>query len=300
MRLHWAIGTACLVFLNLCSAPLRASEVPFLAGRVNDLAGILSPEVVRDLERTLKAHEDSTSNQVVVLTVPSLEGESIEEFSIRVVDAWRLGVKGKDNGVLLLVAKGDRKVRIEVGRGLEGNLPDITCGAIIRNEILPRFKRGDYEGGTRAGIGAILAAIRGAYSPERKEGQRSPFWLSLMSLTIFVVVVGLFTINALISKGFLSWFLYVFLMPFWYGFPASMLGTNVGIVSLALFVIGFPVLKTQFREPTAAQKFLRRWGMASGAGRTGSSGGFFSGGSSGGGFSGGGGGFSGGGASGSW
>jgi len=121
-----------------------------------------------------------------------------------------------------------------------------------------------------------------------------------LALSIFAVVIGIFTINALVSKGFLSWFLYLFLMPFWFGFPAGMFGPSVGVASVALFVIGFPLLKIFIRESTAASQLFKRWGFISQGGGMGWSGGTFGGGSSGGGFSGGGGGFSGGGASGSW
>src|SRR5512140_574907 len=106
---------AALLLLFLAASAL-STEVPYLSHRVNDTAEILSSETVYSLEAILKAHEDSTSNQIAVLTIPGLDGETIEEYSIRVVDAWKLGQKGKDNGVLLLVARDDRKVRIEVGR----------------------------------------------------------------------------------------------------------------------------------------------------------------------------------------
>ena len=157
-----------------------------------------------ELEALLKAHEDSTSNQVVVLTVQSLEGDDIESYAIRVAETWKLGQKGKDNGVLFVVARDDRKVRIEVGRGLEGDLTDAICSVIIRREILPQFKSGDYDQGVKAGVTAILAAIRGAYTPDEESAQSGDIVGSLIGFAIFLVVVGIFTAIGLFSQGFVS------------------------------------------------------------------------------------------------
>jgi len=288
-RLAFSASLACLAL------SLPAAEVPFLSGRVNDFAEILSPKTVADLERLLKSHEDSTSNQVAVLTIRSLEGEAIEAYSLRVAEAWRLGQKGKDNGVLLIIARDDRKVRIEVGRGLEGDLPDITCGTIIRHEIVPRFKSGDYDGGTRAGVEAILGAISGSYQPSESGSESPNIFFTLFGSAIFLVVVGTFTMLVLFQKGFLSWFLYVFLLPFWFAFPYAFFGKVVGLVLFALYAVLVPVAKLWFHFSPAGASMAKRWG-----GGFSSAGFAHGGGSSGGGFSGGGGGFSGGGASGSW
>ena len=147
--------------LALLLAGLAAAQVavPTLTGRVVDRAGILSPHVEAALTARLAAHEDSTSNQVAVLTVPSLEGEVLEPFATRVFRAWGLGQADRDNGVLLLVARDDRQVRIEVGYGLEGDLTDAAAGSIIRGEIVPRFRDGDYDGGVLGGVEAILARL---------------------------------------------------------------------------------------------------------------------------------------------
>jgi len=187
-----------------------------------------------------------------------------------------------------------------VGRGLEGDLPDITCGTIIRKEIVPRFKSGDYDGGVRAGVASIIAAIRGAYTPDDGDGSmQGGIWVMLIALLIFTSVVGSFTLIALFSTGFFSWFLYVFLLPFWYAFPSALLGATPGLLIVGTYAIVFPILKIWFRFP-AGQAFQKRWGGPVGSGRAGGGGWSSSGSSSGGGFSGGGGGFSGGGASGSW
>jgi len=136
-----------LVFLvSLSTVVFAQREVPPLANRrVHDLDTILSQQAIRYLEESLRQFEDSTSNQIAVLTVPTLEGESIDQFGIRVADAWQLGTGKNDNGVILLVAIQERKMRIEVGQGLEGPLPDAICNRIIRNELAPAFRRQDYH-----------------------------------------------------------------------------------------------------------------------------------------------------------
>lgn len=138
-----------------------AGEVPPLKGRVNDHARILSPTVHQLLSERLAAYEQKTGHQLAVLTVPSLSGDPIEDYSIRVVEAWKLGKKGADDGILLLVASGDRKMRIEVGYGLEGSLPDAAAGRIVRDVMAPHFKRGDFDGGVLAAVNAIFAATGG-------------------------------------------------------------------------------------------------------------------------------------------
>jgi len=295
--------------LLLLPLSVNSTEIPFLAGHVNDTAGILSSETIGALETALKAHEDSTSNQVAVLTIPSLEGEEIEQYSIRVVEAWKLGHKRKDNGVLLLISRDDRKVRIEVGRGLEGDLPDITCGAIIRKEIIPRFKDGDYNGGVQAGVAAILGAIQGSYKADETdsgEGELGTAGTIIMSV-VFIVVVGVFTVLAAFSSGCMTWFLYVFLIPFWFAFPTAILGLQAGSIVFIVYALGFLLFRLWAAKSSTGQDLMKHWGMKA-AKSGGSGGGWFSGGSgwssgggsSGGGFSGGGGSFSGGGASGGW
>jgi uncharacterized protein len=294
--------------LLLCAgiAPGRATEIPYLAGHVNDNAGILSSTTATALESALKAHEDSTSDQVVVLTVMSLEGEDIETFSIHVVDTWKLGKKGKDNGVLLLVSKDDHKVRIEVGRGLEGNLTDLTCGRIIRNDIVPRFKEGDYDTGVRVGVTSIIAAIRGAYTADNDGGEPArPWWGDLLFFGFFLLLMTPFTLVAVFSRGFASWFLYCFLIPFWAAFPILAVGVAVGGVFLAAYLIGFPIAKFIMAKTPAGKAWASKYGKfamtSSGHGGTWSSGSSgWSSGSSSSSFSGGGGSFSGGGSSGSW
>jgi len=297
------------VAASLClSAGARGeADVPLLTGRVTDNAGILSAETVRTLTGLLREHEDSTSNQVAVLTIASLEGEPLESYSMRVADAWKLGRKEKDNGVLLLIVRDDRKVRIEVGRGLEGNLPDITAGRIIRSVMVPRFSQGDYDGGVRAGVDAILASLRGSYSPPpEKEGP--DLGGKLMAGGIFTVVVGLFTLIVLFLRGAQAWFLYLFLLPFWFVFPMAILGLAGGTIAFVCYALFVPIFRLWWARSAGGRALHGRIssmpffaGLASGSSFSPGGSSWSSGSSSSdGGFSGGGGGFSGGGASGGW
>ena len=138
-----------------------AADVPFLSGRVVDNAEILKPATRGALSEKLKQHEQKTSNQIAVLTIPTIGDDSIEAYATKVFDSWKLGQKGKDNGVLLVIAPRDRKLRIEVGYGLEGTLTDVAASRIIRNVITPAFKSGDYDKGVSAGVDAIVGQLEG-------------------------------------------------------------------------------------------------------------------------------------------
>lgn len=172
--------------------PLQASAlgIPKLRGYVNDYANMISDASRAKLEQELKAFEQSDSTQLVILTLPSLEGETIEDYSIKVVEAWKLGQARKDNGILFLVSKDDRKMRIEVGRGLEGRLTDLMAGRIIDLVVKPRFKRGDFDGGFTAGIASLIDTTRGEFKAEEKDSRKGtqPFhssWLFLIVVLIF-------------------------------------------------------------------------------------------------------------------
>lgn len=189
-----------MVFLALFSALtstltsfVLALDIPELTGRVVDLAHVLPAGAVDSLTAKLKAHEDTTGNQVTVLVLSSLEGEPLESFSHRVATTWKLGQKGADNGVLLLVAMKERKIRVEVGYGLEGALTDARSAQIIRNEIVPRFRAGDVPGGVTAGMDAILKTIEGTYqaSDQPPRGPDSDTMGQVMLALIIGLVVGL-------------------------------------------------------------------------------------------------------------
>jgi uncharacterized protein len=158
---------------------------------VHDEANVLSASTKVQLEAVLKAERDSTSNQIAVLIIPSLEGEDIDGYGMRVADAWKLGTKENDNGALLLVAIQERKVRIEVGQGLEGVLTDALSSRINRNEIAPRFRQGDYEGGVKAGVISVIKAIKGQYvnndPPSRKRAGRSPLTTIIIIIVILII-----------------------------------------------------------------------------------------------------------------
>ncbi|HPR17301.1 MAG TPA: TPM domain-containing protein [Candidatus Cloacimonadota bacterium] len=147
-----------LVSILLFSS-LSALGVPALKGHVNDYANVLTSQQKTKLESYLTNYEQATSIQVALLTIKSLQGENLENYSMQVAEKWKLGQKEQDNGVLLLVAMQEKKLRIEVGYGLEGTLTDAKSGYIIRNYIVPSFKTGDYFNGISAGIGAITGVL---------------------------------------------------------------------------------------------------------------------------------------------
>jgi len=290
--------------------------VPFLTGRVVDDAEILSSATRDRLTAVLKAHEHATGDQIAVLTVPTIGGESIEEYAVKVVESWKLGQKGKDNGVLLVIAPKDRKLRIEVGYGLEGTLTDAAASRIIRNVITPRFKTGDYDAGVSEGVDAIVGVLTGQPAAETTapaaDAKRelvhidgSPLgWPERILFGAFIFgILGLFTFVGIMTPG-MGWFLYAFLIPFWAMFPIVVLGTRGAVALLGTYIIGYPIAKLVIGRTVWYEKAahdLKTKGHASIGGFT-----FASGGSSGswsgggGGFSGGGGSSGGGGASGSW
>lgn len=183
------------VFLILTSTTF-SQDIPFLSGRVNDYAGMLSSSVIRRIETLTKQFEDTTGNQIAILTVDNLQGYPLEDFSIKVVENWKLGRKGVDNGALLLVAKEERKVRIEVGYGLEGVLTDAITSQIIRRLVVPAFKKGDFDGGVEEGVTAMINAIGGEYKiePESTESADEIF-ASIMTIIFWVIIVISFIVR---------------------------------------------------------------------------------------------------------
>jgi uncharacterized protein len=262
---------------------------PPLRARVTDQAGLLPAEARARLEAQLAAFERETTHQIAVLSVPSLEGEPIEAFALRVAEAWRLGQQGLDNGILLLVAAQDRQARIEVGYGLEGAVPDATAKRVLEDVILPRFRAGDPAAGIEAGVAALMNAVRGEEIPvERRPARPGAPHEDPLSVLGFAAVLA-----AMLGAPFRRARLL-----------AALLGGAVasGITWLILARVGWAA------AAFAVGAFLGALG-ASGAGsrRRGGAGGIFvpggfggRGGGFGGGFGGGGGGFGGGGASGRW
>lgn len=289
-----------LLFLGLRAS--AALDVPALAGRVNDLAAVLSPAARERLEAELRGLESRTGAQVAVLVVPGLAGESLEAYSVRVAQTWKLGRTGVDDGVLFLVAKNDRKMRIEVGYGLEGKLTDALTRRILDDLVRPRFRDGDFDGGIEAGVRAIAATIEGSPLPAPPAAGASDHGDLLPRLfmgLIFTVVVGVHSLVAVLTPGGMAWFLYVFLIPFYAAFPTFILPPYGGVVAGGAWIVLFPALRA-WLKPASKDFRTRHPGLSgfAGGGRSGSGGGWSS--SGGGGFSGGGGSFGGGGSSSSW
>jgi uncharacterized protein len=195
--MHHLLSLPRLLFiaLLLIAAPALADvQVPTLSGRVVDQAGVLNNAEESRLTTKLRSFEDNTSIQLVVVTLSSLRGSPIEDWGLTLGRTWGIGQKGKDNGVLLIVAPNDRELRIEVGYGLEGTLPDATASAIIRNVIVPRFKNGDMADGISDGVDAIIAVLTGSgeeFTPSRRElvGQALSNFAPLIFIAFFVIMM---------------------------------------------------------------------------------------------------------------
>ncbi len=279
---------AVFVALLLCFAGAAVADVavPPLTGRVVDQTATLSSGDVATLTQTLKDLEARKGSQIAVLIVPTTEPESIEQFSIRVAEAWKIGRKKIDDGALLVVAKNDRRLRIEVGYGLEGALTDATTRRIIDEDITPKFKSGDFAGGISAGVDRMIRVIDGeklpAPEPEHWRGRGllgdidpfNPFIIAAVFIAGGILRTTLGRLfGSLATGGFvglLAWFL-------------------AGSLALSFVFAIIAFIFTMFGES-----------IASSGGRGGSWSGGSGGSSSGGGFSGGGGSFGGGGASGRW
>jgi uncharacterized protein len=309
-----------LTFVVSATCVLGQRAIPELWGlRVHDEAKVLSQSTIDALEAELKKYEDSTSNQIAILIIPSLNGDILEDYSIRVVERWKLGTKKNDNGVLILIARDDHAMRIEVGEGLEGVLTDAMTNRIIRNEMAPAFRRGDFDAGVSSAVASVIKAIGGEYteagSSAGASGNSGDLSLSDRIIAgLFVLgILSIFTMIALFSQGCAGWGLYAFLIPFYATFPLFIIGTTFGIGLLIFYVVAMPIAKVLFSRSSWGKDLLKKWqsnsgrksgGWSMGSG-WGSSGGWSSGGSSflgggGSGFSGGGGSFGGGGSSGSW
>ncbi|MCI0750593.1 MAG: TPM domain-containing protein [Flammeovirgaceae bacterium] len=278
--------------------------VPELWGhRVHDDAHVLTAQAVHELEEQLSKYEDSTSNQIAILIVQSLDGDVLEDYSMRVAEKWKLGQKDKDNGVLLLISVDDHKIRIEVGYGLEGVLTDAQSSQIIRNEIAPNFRRDDYDAGVRAAINAIIMTIGGEYvaSDENSDLESLSIGERIRIGFMIFLILAIFTMRALFTEGCFGWGLYAFLLPFYAFFPWIVIGTFAGIVLFIVYAVTVPIVRIIIsRNPKLKAKF-KGWnssgGSSSGSSRSSGSWSSSSGSSS---FSGGGGSFGGGGSSGSW
>lgn len=176
----------------LASTAFAQRAIPPQGGYlIHDDANVLSQQDKAMLEYLVKAEDDSTSNQIAVLIIPSLDGDDIDSYANRVYNEWKLGTEKKDNGVLFLVSIGDRRMRMEVGAGLEGVLTDVQASRIDRDRVAPYFRQGDYAGGVKVGVVSIIQTIKGEYVNDqpRKHRQKKPFsWVSLIVLLIIIII----------------------------------------------------------------------------------------------------------------
>lgn len=276
------VGRLFVILLCLCAyLPAHAEvAVPALSQRVTDLSGTLAPDTVARLENTLAQFEAAKGSQIAVLILPTTEPEDISQFGIRVAEQWKIGRKGVDDGAILIVAKDDRAVRIEVGYGLEGVLPDAITKRIIEEDIVPRFKQGDFSGGVEAGVSRMMRLIEGEPLPPPKPSSGGGADnMNQLVLFLFAGILGGKILGAVLGKGI--------------GSSVAAVGTGAlaWLVSGALLFGMIAAILVLFMTLTGGR----------GGGHWGSGG--FGGGSwggGGGGWSGGGGGFGGGGASGRW
>jgi uncharacterized protein len=283
-----------LSFLCLCAFTAVAEvAVPPLKARVTDMTATLSTAEHAALEAKLQAFEESKGSQVAVLIVPTTQPEAIEQYSIRVVEQWQLGRKQVDDGVLLLVAKDDRKLRIEVGYGLEGILPDVIAKRIVADDIAPHFKQGHYYAGIDAGVTRIIGVIQGEVlppvAPQRASGNAPDS--DFLMYFIFVVMAGFVSAILLYSRysgiKAASYNAVLMTLATWWIGGALLL---LIIVAVVTFII--TLLLPALTSGGSGGGDIYTTGGSSGMGGWG--------GGDGGGFSGGGGGFGGGGASGDW
>ncbi|MEK9174957.1 MAG: TPM domain-containing protein, partial [Patescibacteria group bacterium] len=142
---------------------------------MNDFAWMLSPDQKFGLEQKLVQFEKESSNEISVVTISNLQGDSIENFAVKLFEEWKIGKAKNDNGILLLIVRDDRKMRIEVGYGLEGAIPDATAYSIITNILTPTFKQGDYFGGINSAVDAMMSATKGEYQPA-SDSERTTSW----------------------------------------------------------------------------------------------------------------------------
>ncbi|MDD5461538.1 MAG: TPM domain-containing protein [Methylococcales bacterium] len=276
------VRLSCGILLLLLVATVRAQvEIPVLSHRVTDLTGTLSGQQASTLENRLAAFEAEKGSQIAVLIVPTTQPEDIAQFGIRVAEAWKVGRKNIDDGVILIVAKEDRKLRLEVGYGLEGVIPDAIAKRIIAETITPFFKRGDYAGGIDAGITQLMQLIKGETLPAPA---KAPSARVDDGAFMFILLGGLiagFILSAIVGR---------FMGGLFAGFGAGAVAALFFGLSFAVVLIGLMIFFI------ISIRNSGRGGWSSGGGGFG---GGFGGGSSGS-WGGGGGRFGGGGASGSW
>lgn len=192
----------CLIFFSLASfAQPAIPENGGANGWVHDEAGILSAGAKAQLEAILQAERDSTSNQIAILIIKSLEGASLEEYSLKVAEKWGLGKKGKDNGVLFIITMDERQMRLETGRGLEGALTDLMASRINRNEVIPYFRQANYDAGVIAGTNAIIKTIKGEYKNDEPVVRKTKRFRKNSPLATLIILIIVIVIAAARRRG---------------------------------------------------------------------------------------------------
>lgn len=253
MRVKRIFATVAWCALACLVGVACAADVPMLSGRIVDNAELLSSGARERIGAALKTHEDKTGNQIAVLTIPTLGDDHIEQYAVRVFESWKLGKKGKDNGVLLVIVPKERKIRIEVGYGLEGALPDVAASRVIRNVIAPQFKANNFDQGVEEGVAALVNQLEGnaGDGPQETKEKDTPFGIQEPHLPLgerilfgaFIFgIIGLFTIVGIFTPG-MGWFLYLFLIPFWALFPIVVVGVKGALAVLGVYLAGFPAAK---------------------------------------------------------
>ena len=277
-RLFWAgLLSVLLAFPAWAEVP-----VPTLSQRVTDLTGTLTPDTITRLESSLAQFEQTKGSQIAVLMLPTTQPEDIAQFGIRLAGQWKVGRKGVDDGAILIVAKNDRKVRIEVGYGLEGVLSDVATKRIIEEDITPRFRQGDFSGGVEAGVSRMMRLVEGEPLPPPQAASRR-LDNGLMDASVLAIMGGIFggsLLGKLLGKG-------------WGSFLGALVAGGIAWLISSLFFAGLIVFVIVLFVVFASRGGGGGWSSGGGYG----GGGGWSGG---GGFGGGGGGFGGGGSSGSW
>lgn len=290
-RTRWLAGLF-LLFVAVLAGAQAVLPIPPLAARVTDLTATLSADQRSRLEEKIAAFERQKGSQIAVLIVPSVLPETVTEYALRVVESWKLGRKGIDDGALLLVAKDDRKLRIEVGYGLEGALNDATAKRIISETISPRFKQGDFYGGIDAGLDVMIKVAGGEALPEPKQAGKASeangAGIDFETLMFFGFIL-VFVVGGILRAIF-GRFLAAGVIGGVAGIAASFILSSV-LVAIVVGVVAFIV--SLFAGISGGGGGIGGGGFSAGGSSWG-------GGSGGGGFSGGGGSFGGGGASGDW
>jgi uncharacterized protein len=261
--------------------------VPALKARVTDLTGTLSVREIRGIEATLQAFEQRKGSQIAVLMLPSTQPETIEQYSIRVAEAWKIGRAGVGDGAILVIAKDDHRLRIEVGRGLEGAIPDVIAKRVIREVIAPHLLNGDFRGGIGEGVATLMKLIEGEQlpPPRTQAAPSSSFedYQSILILAFVLVVVAGGVLRAIFGRLIGSSLVGIVAGAAAWLIAGSVIAGTIAMIAAFLATLAFGASAGRFASGGG-------WGGWSGGG-----GGFGSGG-----FSGGGGDFGGGGASGSW